>query len=147
MVKRSSYNALVFQNLSNYLIDVTFHNYLNCVYVFQSDNDFQIKPGNGLYYRLFLHGQRVKIVCNIPRGTSKDGTPRFKKKLLIKQVFFKDTKFVVQQDGTLAMEDVSTKEFGEGCFNELYKRLKIVQFTNEYEESYHVTFHCSAFGK
>lgn len=146
MVKRSAYKTLVFQNLSNCLIDVTFHNYVNSVYIFQSEIDFQIKPGDSLCYRLFLHGQRVKIICNLPRGTSKNGTPRFKRKVLIKQAFFKDTKFVVQQDETLSMEDVSGKEFSEGCFYEL-EELKIVQFTNEHEEPYHVTFHRSAFGK
>ena len=147
MVKRSNFKVLAFRNFSDYVVDVTFHSYLNSLYLFQTLNDFQIKPGEGLSYRLFYCGQRVKIVCSRPNGTSKNGKPKFERRLLLKRVFNKDTKFVILPNGTLLMKEVNIKEFTEGCFQKLGRQLKIVKFTNDSRNPYHVTFHRTACGK
>ena len=148
MVKRGTYHVLVFQNLSDYVVNVTFHNYLNGCYANVNDaNNFCIKPGDGLKYRVFLMGQRVKIVSSKQCGISQNGRPKFERRLVLKTVLYEDEKFVIMQGGILRRDKVNVKEFAEGCLQRLESQLRIVEFTNVSADPYYVTFHRSMFGK
>ena len=104
----NTYKVLAFKNLSNYVVEVTFHNYMDSFYNFDG-KDFRIDSEDGtINYRIFYCGQRVKIIRSRPNGTERQ--------LLLKHVFNQDTMFSIQRNGELQLEKVSIEEFTKGCF-------------------------------